>query len=213
MRVRCIGYAFAVDLKQLADRFPDLWHVTFDGGWEGIRHHGILRAIDVAPESCDEFRADITAVSAEGARPVTLRDQKRTRRDPTPCLEDLTPAEWWRLVNGRVYLFVREAGATDLVGSYLRRGHPQEVLKLRTTALLAPLADKVEVTTVNAGVFPRTKGPSRGRSTFVALGAHPNTAATKIREVTVTEPVPVPERAVVSVVRHHLDGHRSRVHP
>lgn len=68
-----------------------------------------------------------------------LRDQLRTRVDPAPCLDGVPPAEWWRLVNGRVYFFVREADAGKLVESYLRRGHSQEVLKLRTTAPLGDL--------------------------------------------------------------------------
>ena len=48
-----------------------------------------------------------------------------------------------------------------LVEAYLRQQLAQEVIKFRTRPMLELVADQVEVTTVNAGVFPRIKGPSR----------------------------------------------------
>jgi len=79
--------------------------------------------------------------------------------------------------------------------------------------LLELVARYVEVTTVNAGVFPRTKGPSRGRKTFLSLADYPVADVAEIREITVSARVPVPSSVITSVVRHDVDGRRSRLFP
>jgi hypothetical protein len=202
-----------VDVDQLAERFPNLWHVTFGGGWDGIQRHGFLRTIDVAPEGCGRQRTELTLAEAADGTQVMLRDQLRTRVDPTASLDGITPSEWWQLLNTRVYFFCRQRDVHKLVEFYLGRQLAQEVIKLRTKPMLEVVADQVEVTTVNVGVFPRTKGPSRGRSSFVPLADYPAADAAKIREITVAARVPVVLSAITSVVRHDVDGSRSRVFP
>jgi len=76
-----------VDVEQLAERFPNLWHVTFAGGWDGIQRHGFLRTIDVAPEGCGQQRTELTLVEAADGIQVMLRDQLRARVDPTSSLK------------------------------------------------------------------------------------------------------------------------------
>ncbi len=202
-----------MDVDQLAQRFPNLWHVTFADGWNGIQRHGFLRAIDVLPKRCRALRTEPTCVDmADGTR-IMLRDQLRTRVDPTRSLDGITPSEWWQLVNSRVYFFCRQREADTLVDSYLGREFTQEVIKLRTKPLLEVVTKDIEVTTVNVGVFPRTKGPSRGRSSFIPLADYPLADAPKIREITVVARVPATSTAITSIVRHEVDGHRSRVFP
>jgi Family of unknown function (DUF7002) len=202
-----------VHVDQLAERFPNLWHVTFAGGWDGIQRHGFLRTIDVTPESCGKLRTAVTRVEAADGTQVVLRDQLLTRVDPTRSLDGITPSQWWQLVNSRVYFFCRQRDVNTLVESYLGRHLPQEVIKLRAKPVLDVVADQVEVTTVNVGVFPRTKGPSRGRNSFVPLADYPAADTAKIREITVAARVPFASSAVTSVVRHEVDGRRSRVFP
>jgi hypothetical protein len=100
-----------------------------------------------------------------------------------------------------------------MVESYLSQQLTQEVIKLRTRPLLELVGYHVEVTTVNAGVFPRTRGPSRGRSTFLSLADYPVADVARTREITVTARVPVPSAAITSVVRHDVNGRRSRLFP
>jgi hypothetical protein len=202
-----------VHVDQLTQRFPNLWHVTFAGGWEGIQRHGFLRTIDVASESSGKLRTEITRVETADGTQVMLRDQLRTRADPTRSLDDITPSEWWQLVNSRVYFFCRQRDVNTLVESYIGRRLPQEVIKLRAKPVLEVVADEIEVTTVNVGVFPRTRAPSRGRSSFVPLADYPVADAAKIREITVAARVPIASSAITSVARYEVDGHRSRVFP
>lgn len=200
-----VGRLVAVTLADLADAFPQLWHATFPGAWESIRERGLWPAAKLLAEAGDldsigRFRPSIRDLGG-----VVLRDQLRTRSDPTASLDGVTADEWWAILNGRVYLFCREAPVRAFVASYLARGLDQDVIKVRSEELLRPVADLVEVTTVNAGVFPRTKGRSRGRGTFVAL-ADFSMAIKTVKEVTVRGVVPVDEGAVLSVLRHGADG-------
>ena len=202
-----------MDVTELAEHFPNLWHVTFAGGWEGIQRQGLLRAVDVAPETAEEFRAEVRRVDGSDGLTVTLRDQVSSRADPSPCLDGITPAQWWSLINGRVYFFRRKDDATKLLDVYLGQGHAQEVVRVRTKAALEAVAGGVEVTTVNAGTFPRTKGPSRGPATFVPLADYPVATVAKIQEVTVTVSVPLPSPAVFSVVGHVAGKGSTRLFP
>lgn len=202
-----------MDVTELAEHFPNLWHVTFAGGWEGIRRQGLLRAVDVAPEEAEAFRGEVRRVEGADGLAVTLRDQVSSRADPSPCLDGITPAQWWSLVNGRVYFFRRKDDATKLLDVYLSQGHAQEVVRVRTKAALEAVAGQVEVTTVNPGTFPRTKGPSRGPATFVPLADYPVAAAAKVQEVTVTVSVPLPSPAVFSVVGHDERTGSTRLFP
>lgn len=195
-----------MNLDQLARQFDCLWHVTFSGGGAGIREHGLHRAADLAPDQSGLFRAEIAdAIGPAGVR-IRLRNQIRSRNDPTGSLHGMTADEWWNLVNARVYFFRRDTDADRLADAYVRDGHDQEVIKVRTRPALQAVEDAIEVTKVNAGVFPRTKGPSRGRATFIPLADLPANEARDIREITVTTRVPLPSSSVVSVVRRTVES-------
>lgn len=201
-----------MDLRQLATKFPKLWHVTFAGGWAGIHRNRLLRAVDVDPTHAASIRPEPQVVQWDHGGAIVLRDQVRSRTDPPASLDGVSPSQWWRLINGRVYFFPREADAERLVTAYLSKRRPQEVIKFRTTPALEDVATSVEVATVNAGVFPRHSGPSRGQATFVPLGQFPHTQVSAM-EITVIERVPVRSRAVISVVRWDPDGARTRLFP
>jgi hypothetical protein len=190
-----------MDLGELAGRFPSLWHVTFSGGAQRILDEGLKPASVALAElgrghEASAFRGAITPITGTGATKVTLRDQKVSRKDPGPCLDGITPEEWWTVVNSRSYLFCRARDTERLVASYLGRGYDQEVLTFDTAGLLARCAGSVEVTTVNAGVFPRKTGVTRGRWTFVPLAEFDAHLGSKIKEVTVTSEIEVPPSAV-----------------
>jgi hypothetical protein len=195
-----------VDLAKLVDRYAYLWHVTFAGGCDGIRTCGFQRAIDLLPGSAAMIRLNVSVVGAADGKRVTIRNQVRSRVDPSPCLDGISVEDWWTLVNSRVYFFCRKSDAKKLRDSYLSQSHPQELIKLRTRPLLQRVLQAVELTTVNVGVFPRATGPSRGPKNFIRLAEFPGAELAKVREVTVICPVPVDGSEVVSVVLHEVRG-------
>jgi hypothetical protein len=143
---------------------------------------------------------------------VVLRDQKPNRTNLADSLDGVTPEEWWQLLNQRVYLFPSETPLKGLLKSYSDRGFSQEVITFETAKLLGPVADRVEVASVNAGVFPRASGRTRGIGTFQTLAGAEFPVA-KVKEVTVVGHLPVPETAVVKVVSHAPDGVTRRLWP
>ncbi len=192
-----------MDIDGLVARFPRLWHATYPGGWDGISATGLRTAADLLASGgrADQAGAlrpeSVSLTTADGT--ATLREQTCNRPDPAPYLDAMTVPEWWTLLNSRSYFFVDREAVDRLVDASIERGIAQEVITFETRRLLGPVADHVEITTVNAGVFPRAAGPARGRSTFQPLADYAGLAA-KIKEVTVTVPVEVADAAVVSVV-------------
>jgi hypothetical protein len=200
-----------MELGEFSRRYPYLWHATFPGGWDGIRRVGFLRPADLV-KGCDAARrGDPSSVPGPSNVEVVLRDQLPSGRDPAPNLDGVPPAEWWRLINSRIYFFCHESGLKTLIKSYRKRGFAQDVIKVRTKALLLPVADAVEVTTVNSGEFPPRAEPCRGRDTFVALADFVSTDLARVKEVTVTSTIPVQDTAILSVVRHDLNGNTRRI--
>jgi hypothetical protein len=193
-----------MDLNGLVAKFPRIWHATFEGGWDGIERSGLRSSTDLLAEAdrSDEasvMRSEPVHVNAaEGG--AVLRNQVRNRKDPGPYLDGITVAEWWELLNCRSYFFADEPALDRLVESYAKQGTTQEVITFQTRRLLSPVAEHIEVSTVNAGVFPRAAGPSRGRSTFQPLSEFSGVAG-KIKEITVITTVPIEDSAVTKVVR------------
>jgi hypothetical protein len=206
-----------VEFSELARRFEYVWHVTYAGAWPSIREWGFWPAVDVLQhdghgDRVGIFRAGSLPVVLDDGPKVTVRDQIRARRDVSGSLEGVDEEGWWSLINARVYFFAREDHAEVLRDKYVNRGEPQEVIKLRTRAL-EDRAAAIEVTTANAGVFPRKVGRNRGLTTFVSLSDFDATDATRIREITVVGQVRVADAGVISVIRHEAGVSARRVFP
>lgn len=163
-------------------------------------------------EAGRSVRRAVLTVELVGGGGAVLRDQKPNRINLADSLDGVTPEEWWDLLNRRVYLFPSEPPLMKLVRSYADRGFGQEVITFDTARLLGPVAERVEVAAVNAGVFPRASGRTRGITTFQRLG-DAEYPVTKIKEVTVVGHLPVPESAVLKVVSHGPDGITRRLFP
>jgi hypothetical protein len=170
--------------------------VTFAGALPTIHRFGLRPASDLLQEAGREreantFRAEITRVPVGEGESVLLRNQRFTRKKPLDSLDGISEAEWWRLVNNRVFFFVKEMAAIELAEAYENQGFPQQVLELPTGSI-RDVAHAIEVTTCNSGVFPRVAGRTRGRETFVPLASFDSALRAKIREVTVVGTVRVP---------------------
>lgn len=192
-----------MDLDALVARFPRIWHVTFPGGWGGINRSGLRSSMDLLSSAgrADEAKAvrpELTKVSTDDVE-ATLRNQVTNRKDPAPYLDGVSVEEWWELVNSRSFFFTTREDADKMVDNYLGQGHSQEIITFETRRLLAPVSDAVRVSTVSAGVFPRTAGPARGHGTFLPLAEYTGPSL-KIKEISVTETIPMLDAAVVSVV-------------
>ena len=199
-----------MDVFGLARRRPLLWHATAFGGAETICEFGLWSTsalLDRTGVSGDRRsilesrRRDAAESIGDGTSQAVLRDQRPLfrRGGLSPYLHGVDEPGWFTLLNARVFFFARKSDCMGFVEAYAASG--QDVLELDTALLLAVPSIQIEVTVVNSGALPRSRGPCRGPSTFLPLSELPEADAGRIREVTVLEGLADVPRAVRSVTR------------
>ena len=169
---------------ELAALHPRLYHLTAPGAHRGIERHGLLSAraiLDLAGVAGDERRrllerrrpAEVTVAHPERGA-FTINDNlPLTEAALERCLDDgLSPADWLRALNGRVYLWPSEERLATLLGARTNRDREREVLVFDTRSLAGAHADRVRLSPINGGSTIR-KPARRGLATYAPLLAHP----------------------------------------
>jgi hypothetical protein len=145
------------------------------GTWESIRKHGLLSTTALL----DLFgMSGATRNSIEGCRrksSIEIGDSRKGKvviRDQRPmsdsklaaCLRDgLTPADWYRILNRKVFFWLTEKRLMTLMAAYADYEHL--VLEVDTAELLKRHSNTVMLTPMNTGTTRPMAFP-RGRSTF-----------------------------------------------
>ena len=188
-----------------------IYHLAEAVNWPSIQLHGLLSTsalLDLAglPEKeRDRYEQQHRHGHAELLHnSIQIRDQK-----PMPvqalerCLVGLTPSEWYRLLNRKVFFWLD----VDRLNRQRRACEPraQIVLIVATAQLLSRHADRVSLCPVNSG-NARRKPALRGRSTFVpyaewlesgwsseAMGLGTRRRATRHRPVELTVEGTIPD--------------------
>jgi hypothetical protein len=199
--------------RDLAGRHPLLYHVAEDGALPGIEQHGLLstsallRLFEVEFPRRTALEAEWRHTSELIRHPVhgtaVLRDQKPMRPDwLRKCLGDgLTPSDWYRLLNGKVFFWPSEETVATLLTARAYRDRPHRVLVVDTQSLLADGQHVVTVSAINSGNARRKPAP-RGPGTFVsASGELPR----RIAEVAVDDAIVDVMSHVQRVERRHGD--------
>jgi hypothetical protein len=167
---------------ELADRHPRLFHLTTPGAWPSIAAHGLLSTAGLLDlfEVPAERRDALTARRRPGEVPLSHpRHGAAVLNDNLPlsegalagCLDDgLSPADWLRLLNGRVFFWADEDGLARLLNARMNRGRTRGVLVFDTLSLVSAHAARVELSPINSGATIR-RPARRGLGTFTPLGA------------------------------------------
>lgn len=193
--------------EELAERHPRLYHVTEPGAWESIRQKGLLSTsclldlfeIETARRAEIETRRRASAVLLEHPchGRVILNDHlPLSEQALEKCLDDhLTPADWLRLLNSRIFFWADESGLNRLLGARLNRQRRREVIVVDTLSLARAYAGHIDLCPINSGATFR-KAARRGLNTFTPMLAHSFTEWSKlrgrrdeIREITVRDHV------------------------
>jgi hypothetical protein len=147
-----------------------VYHIAEADNWPSIECDGLLsaRALFERAGALPRDRAAVAqhrpvrAVLSDG---TVIRDQSPMPPSALePCLRGLTPTQWYRLLNGKVFFWFDE----DRVARHLHacRRTAQVVLTIDGEALLARHAARASVAPFNTG-NARRKPAVRGRATFV----------------------------------------------
>ncbi|MBY0292439.1 MAG: hypothetical protein K2W92_04035 [Alphaproteobacteria bacterium] len=169
--------------EELAARHPRLYHVTEPGAWASVAQKGLLsttRLLDLF-EIEAELRIRIETKRRPAAVPlehpthgrVIINDNQPLNEKALTCCLDggLTPADWLRLLNSRVFFLASEEGLNRLLGARFNRHRPREVIVINTLSLATAHAERIELCPINSGSTLR-KAARRGLDTFTPLLHH-----------------------------------------
>ncbi len=173
-----------MNADDLIATYPRLYHMAEDASWKSIEQHGLLSTSALLDlhgiqgaerEAIESQRRPISVpVRGPGMPPAVIRDQKpMTASALNKCLMDnMTPREWFELLNGRVFFWLSEARLARLLKAKAYRDRPQIVLTVDTRSLVAAHRKSIELSPLNSGATIYNPAP-RGRETFLPISKYP----------------------------------------
>lgn len=208
------------ELDALLAATPLLFHMTEAGSWPSIRRHGLLSTSALL----DLFGLEGAARAAVEARrrpeSVALAHPVHGRaviRDNGPIddaklakvLEDgLTPADWYRTLNARVFFWLSRRKLLNLLGARSYRRSAHDIIECDARRLVEAYRAEITLSPINSGAVLFAGAPKRGAGTFLSIDNYPYAAWAKKRpkdgrvaELAVAGGVPDAERFVRRVVR------------
>ena len=214
--------------NELVAALPNVYHMAHHDSWPSVHEHGLLSTsalldlfgIDGEPRRTIEaaHRPDSVTIAHPVHGQAVVRDQKpMSDKKLAGCLtHGMTPADWYRELNHRVFLWATRDRLLKMVGARAYRTHPQTVLTMSTRLLVDRYEDVIQVTTMNTGSTAYRACP-RGSDTFVPLADFDYDASRKARgrwnaiaEVVVEYSVPDVRDLTLSAERW-VDGRPSTV--
>ena len=149
-----------------------IYHLAEASNWPSIQRVGLHcasalfdhAAVSLQRRSQLERRQRLTHSTLPGG--VQIRDQRPLpARALASCLVGLSPAEWYAMINARVFFWLDSRRLNRQRRACGTR--PQIVLTLDSKRLIDAYAERVEMTAINSG-NARRKPAVRGAATFVS---------------------------------------------
>ena len=174
-----------MDPAAFIDRYPRLWHMAELENWGLIQEHGLLSTsalldlfeYDGAEREPIEsaYRAESVVIEHPELGKATIRDQGPMHSDAVVArfLDEISPAQWYRLLNSRVFFWLTENRLQRLLGAGLYRARPHMVLELDTAALLERHLEQITLAPINSGAIFRGGKTRRGPQTFNRFNDYP----------------------------------------
>jgi hypothetical protein len=201
--------------EDLANKHPRLYHITRPNVVPSIRKHGLLttRALldlfEVASSEREMIETRRRPLSVSIRHPshgeaIITDNAPLSEAALLKCLDDgLTPADWMRLLNSRVFFWPDEAEVKNHLRASARKSEPRTVLVIDTLPLVRAHHARVELAAINTGSTIR-KPARRGMATFAPAHRYSygewqqlRGKRDRIKEVTVLDGVPDITRYIV----------------
>ena len=173
-----------VELSELLQDCPTLYHMAQRGSWPKIREHGLLSTSAIL----DKFgiAGEQRQLIETQRRPLSVLLENEdfgsaVIRDQSPiddvglirCLQDgLTPEDWYRSLNGKVFFWLTRSRLLRLLnaGTYRTEGH--DVLELDAAPLVMAYMQQIWLCPMNSGCTKPYPHP-RGKDTFARVPDYP----------------------------------------
>jgi hypothetical protein len=173
-----------VTIDELSGRFPLLYHMAQLGSWPSVVEHGLLSTtalLDLFEVRGDE-RFRIESCHRPESIPINhpvhgravIRDQKpmSDRSVRRALVGGLKPADWYRLLNSRVFFWLSEERLNTLMNARAYRCQRHNVFVVDTRSLVERHEHRIMLCAMNSGCtipFPH----KRGRETFQTIADYP----------------------------------------
>jgi Family of unknown function (DUF7002) len=148
-----------------------VYHLAEEANWPSIKRIGLLPAAELIARAglsgADRDRLGRSQRVSHTVLPdgVEIRDQLRMPATALrACLVDMEPADWYALMNSRVFFSLEPTRLNGIRGGCEPRA--QVVLTLDTAGLMADYRGLASVTPINTGHALR-RAARRGAATFV----------------------------------------------
>lgn len=207
-----------MNIEKLIERYPTLYHMAERDTWPSIQARGLLSATAVL----DHFgikgkqrsvyeasqRREMVTIPPGRLDAIVLRDQKPMPpgRLQKALVDGTTPEEWYRLINGKVFMWAKEERLVGLLKARDYRNMEHDVLTIDTASLLKAHAPRVWLCHMNSGnTWPMPH--ARGKDSFRRIELYP----VKSNQNPVKEVVEVLiDHSVPDIANHTLAVHRMR---
>jgi hypothetical protein len=173
-----------VDVSELVERYPRLFHLAEAGSAEPISKHGLLPAGEIVSTSALDPGQQAAILSSPRPRMLTIAHPllgRATLRDQTPLrahildkvLTDMTAQQWLSALNERVFFWLHPQRLDQLLNARRNRGRPHDVLVIDTASLVGAHQRRIQLSAINSGATLYPSAPERGTRTFQAIEDYP----------------------------------------
>jgi hypothetical protein len=174
-----------LEVEAFIQRHPRLFHMAEAGAWPGIQRDGLLSTtalLDLFEYSGDERLAIesqrrsslVTIVHKRTGAGAVIRDNIPLREQfLAECLTDMTPQEWYELLNRKTFFWVSEERLETLLRARAYRSRPHDVITLDTRALAERELDRITLAPINTGATLYPTASPRGTDTFKTVVDYP----------------------------------------
>lgn len=175
-----------MEIDELIDRYPLLYHMAERGSWPSIRTHGLrstsslLDLFEIRGNAREQYesqrRAESMTISHECFGKVVLRDNKplSDARLEKVLQGGLSLRAWYRTLNRKVFFWPIEERLITFLSASSYKDRTHDVITVRTADLVSRYADSIWLSPMNSG----TTMPfawARGRATFKRIKSFPYT--------------------------------------
>jgi hypothetical protein len=205
-----------MEVEYFVERYPRLYHMAEKGTWPSIRAHGLLSTTAVLDLYGIEGEQRLGIEEAH--RPekmhigpattgIILRDQKPMlpSRLVDALIDGTTPTQWYKFLNGRVFMWAKEERLFGLLGARHYRNLEHDVLTVDTKSLMSEFSDKTWLCRMNSGnTWPVPH--RRGMADFMRIQDYPTRRSSgaplkEVVEVVVDYSIPNIAKFVIEVRR------------
>ena len=172
------------ELEELLNDCPVLYHMAERDSWKSISKHGLLSTsalldlyeVNGAERSSIEssHRPTSNPIESPTLEGAVIRDQKpMSDSSLSKCLNDnLTPSDWYRMLNSRVFFWLTEERLLRLLGAREYKNLEHDVLVVNSQSLVERHYDDIWLCPMNSGNTRPFPHP-RGVSTFQRIRDYP----------------------------------------